>query len=313
MKTLFTLYVVFCFSLHSFAQKIYFTDPTNFWRVQELYTLGQSQQYYYYDYWYGADTNIGGTVYKKLLCSDSSRGYVREDTTVGIVLYYNAGIEDTLYNYNLNYGDTISYNISSSLILDKRSYFQDSVQVNSVYYEYFSLTCANCNSSYGFNREYSVMEGIGSLSGPLFPTSLGVCADGASIWNYDLLCFSQNNVAPVFSVLQVDCLGGETLTNSSTCGPTGVNSLPFAGNSVQVYPNPVKEQLSIETNIGNSMQEQVRISDVSGREVYSSYINENKAQIDIGNFTEGIYFIEISEKDAQGAIVYKTVKKIVKQ
>jgi len=311
-------YIILFLSLPTLcsAQKIYFTDSTNFWEIKETYVFASSlPEYFYYDFWYGADTTIGSTVYKKMLCSDSSRGYVREDTAAGIVFYYNSGtaMEDTLYNYNFNSDDTIDYQVGSYNIIDGRDPYFDSALINGVSYKRFDYGCTNCNS-YAFYRGYTTIEGIGCLSGPLFPTSLGACMDGVAYISFDLLCFSQNNIAPSFSIHPIiDCSGTGWVTNSSTCGPTGINSLLFTGNKLQVYPNPVKEQLTVETNFVNSIKEQIRIIDISGRAVYNSYINKSKTELDMSSFAEGIYFVEIIYSDAQGASMYKTVRKIVKQ
>ena len=73
--------------------------------------------------------------------------------------------------------------------------------------------------------------------------------------------------------------------------------------TISVYPNPVSRTLNI--NYGNkNTVERVRIYDLFGREIFSA--NEAVNNIDLSGFREGIYIIEMSEKNGN-----RIIKKIL--
>ena len=315
MKTVFLYTIFLLFSLSSFGQKIRFTDPTNFWHVKEQYYLGSSETDYYWDFSYGADTVIVGKTYKQFITSFPQNAFVREDTTANIVYYFNTGTftEDTLYNYNLRLGDTIITHMGSFNFIDT-VHKVDSILINGVYHKRFDILCANCNQ-YLSSRFYTVVEGIGSISGPVFPSFFTICYSGPEQYVYDLLCFSENSIAPTITIPHYfDCFGnGATLTNTSTCWPTGVDNLEGEINRVNVYPNPVRETLYVEIFrsalfLTQNDGDRIIISDITGRLVYDAISSERKIAVSTNNFASGVYFIELIHKDGT-----REVKKIIKE
>lgn len=83
-------------------------------------------------------------------------------------------------------------------------------------------------------------------------------------------------------------------------GGGGVSQTDF-----KTYPNPTKDNLTIETNGGNAVQ-QFNIVNILGQTVYRSQI-VNKAVVNLSKFQSGCYFIQLSDKKSSKA------KKIVKQ
>ncbi len=104
--------------------------------------------------------------------------------------------------------------------------------------------------------------------------------------------------------------GSTTLTNAGSCdiflaklsSVVGIkeNSL----NNISVYPNPIKNNLTIETN---SIKEQrLEIINLIGQTVYTIYINK-KATINTSAFANGVYILKLSS-DKETA-----VRKFVKE
>jgi hypothetical protein len=73
--------------------------------------------------------------------------------------------------------------------------------------------------------------------------------------------------------------------------------------SLTAYPNPVSQTLTINYADKNTV-EQVRIYDLFGREVFA--IHEAIGSIDLSGYKEGIYILEMSEKNGN-----RIVKKIL--
>ncbi len=71
--------------------------------------------------------------------------------------------------------------------------------------------------------------------------------------------------------------------------------------NIQIYPNPVNDQLTINSNL---FIEQITVRDILGKVQFVT--NTNKTAIDFGNFVNGIYLLEI--KTAHGTLISKVVK-----
>ncbi len=85
-------------------------------------------------------------------------------------------------------------------------------------------------------------------------------------------------------------------SDTSVCIPittVGMDAMnPAAG--LQVYPNPVKSQLIVETS-GTVHQLSVKVSDLTGRVIQESHFTEiQKCVLETGNWSPGTYFAEIN-------------------
>ncbi len=63
--------------------------------------------------------------------------------------------------------------------------------------------------------------------------------------------------------------------------------------NISVYPNPANKYIYI--NSTNHLTNQITLTNISGKEVFSDFSNKNKAEysIDISSFNSGIYFVNI--------------------
>jgi uncharacterized protein (TIGR02145 family) len=92
----------------------------------------------------------------------------------------------------------------------------------------------------------------------------------------------------------------QTINESLNCGSsvrcimnsksTGVINL--TSSDVTVYPNPVKDNLSVSVP-DPQVQTSIQIFNLSGTEVYSSFVTNSITTVDVSGFTSGIYFIKI--------------------
>jgi hypothetical protein len=67
------------------------------------------------------------------------------------------------------------------------------------------------------------------------------------------------------------------------------------------YPNPVKDQISLEFSSNVIQSLDVKVFDFIGREIYFEYLNNfngnYKRKVDLSNYKKGIYFIQISSDE----------------
>ncbi|MEH6535010.1 MAG: M28 family peptidase [Psychroserpens sp.] len=97
-----------------------------------------------------------------------------------------------------------------------------------------------------------------------------------------------------------------TCVERSTCiifDSLGLES--FLDDEVNVYPNPVKSNLNIETN-SNIRDIDIQLYDVSGKLILNSSSSENITTLNIKKIPQGIYFLNIKSSEKTGT--YKVVK-----
>lgn len=80
-------------------------------------------------------------------------------------------------------------------------------------------------------------------------------------------------------------------------------------NEIDVFPNPIKNQLYIRFNGVNTENSKLTIRDIQGKLVYSNDLNSNESFVKISteNFSNGIYFVDFMNNGQ------KMVTKIVKE
>jgi len=72
-------------------------------------------------------------------------------------------------------------------------------------------------------------------------------------------------------------------------------------NDMQIYPNPANDILFIETKL---FEAEITLFDILGNEIRKEKIS-SKAQIDVSELTDGIYFIQVSS--SQGILSKKII------
>ena len=74
-----------------------------------------------------------------------------------------------------------------------------------------------------------------------------------------------------------------------------------------IYPNPCSDKLQIYLGSNKSGNYQIRITDISGKEILiKNWFADNSSEIDISNLEKGIYFLQISDG------MNKSVQKFIK-
>lgn len=77
----------------------------------------------------------------------------------------------------------------------------------------------------------------------------------------------------------------------------------FGPQTVQIYPNPVKDELNVSSN---NIINNLIVIDLKGRELVNMELNAFSYNLDVSNLSEGVYFLEIVSGRS------KTAKKFIK-
>ncbi|MBL7893728.1 MAG: T9SS type A sorting domain-containing protein [Bacteroidia bacterium] len=67
-------------------------------------------------------------------------------------------------------------------------------------------------------------------------------------------------------------------------------------NKLELFPNPANDVITISLNT-NFSEGKINIIDVNGKCVYTAVINNRRAEADVRNLTNGLYFVQLSTDD----------------
>lgn len=218
--------------------------------------------------------------------------------------YYNG-----TYVVTLHINDSITTNCSSSIT------------------QTISITNAPCVSSANFTmaKDTSVLPSIVWNAFPSYPPNVSNV-----IWNwgdnststglYPSHTYSAAGFYNICLTVTVTCFASTSTTTSCinqnifkssnnmqmatvnvlNASPTGIVKNNSLASAIRLYPNPVKDILTIESVAADF---NINITDIYGKVVYSGVRTAGDSNVNVQNLNSGIYFVKIS-----GADFSKTVK-----
>jgi hypothetical protein len=245
------------------------------------------------------DTTINNTQYVKICQSTDTlfefqSNYpfycaVREEDSKYYFVFPDETSEVLVYDFTLAIGDTISYTFSqfnglSLIVIEK-----DSILVGSNYRKRLKFINADPQFSNWDTQEW--IEGIGSNFG--LKNIREYYYDGGHYTS----CFHQND-SLVYLNPQFQACYRWTLVG-------------LEENKIQplkVFPNPANEQISFELLSDELLQSPFEITDMQGKNYFSSTVNSSTFSISTIHFPSGVYFYKIlhsSGKVYRGKFVKK--------
>lgn len=270
----------------------HFDNLDSKWNVAKTYVAANQQNPNFVAttttvYGFQGDTLINNEQWFKLYStSDSSfksnlvyRGLLREENNK--VFYIDSLNQlETLYDFSLNVGDSVLFNLYGMYPEWLQVINVDSIQINGGYYRRLKFAEPTNQAFDKLNETW--IEGIGSIHGPLFPnfpvkfsqempdSMLLTCtfSDNQQVWqnpNYRS-CY----VNMVLSVDQLELF------------------------DFKIYPNPFTDIIYIE-NIG-LQQYELTILNSLGQTVKRMQVNHDKQIIDLADLKAGIYLLRIDSR-----------------
>jgi len=92
-----------------------------------------------------------------------------------------------------------------------------------------------------------------------------------------------------------------SIVNSFTTLANGITELNF-GSTVNVYPNPVSDILTIEINAKITAGSVISIISMQGQVIYSETVKDNvseyRTEIDVDNYARGMYLLKLEDENA---------------
>ncbi|MEO0473347.1 MAG: T9SS type A sorting domain-containing protein [Bacteroidota bacterium] len=235
---------------------------------------------YFYSIRIGEDSVISNVSWHKVYYAEDTLSsswefidqLIRQDSQKVYLKKANAA-EYLLYDFGLVVGDSIRVPLFSSecvLIVDAI----DSVQLND----------GSDRKRMVMRTEFDVfqtwIEGIGSVMGGGLITHPQVC--GTDYFE-NLLCFYESNS------LQYP-------QNPSSCFTTNATPL-FLEAHVQVYPNPVREHLIIESE--GLILKSYSLSHLTGIRIKSAFISDMRTDVNLSDMPDGVYLLQTEAIDGR--------------
>lgn len=281
----------------------HFDNLESKWNVAKIYPAANQENPNFVAtttivYGFQGDTLINSEQWFKLYSTSDSlfqsnllyRGLLREENDK--VFYLDTLNQlDTLYDFSLNVGDSVLFDLYGMFPEWLQVVNVDSVQISGDYYRRLKFAEPTMNAFDELNEIW--IEGIGSIHGPLFPnfpvkfsqempdSMLVTCtfSNNQQVWQHQSYPSCYVNI-----VLSVDRL----------------ELLDF-----NIYPNPFLDRIQIE-NIG-SQQYELTLLNSLGQTIKRMQVNGGNQIIDLTELQVGIYLLRIENK--LNARTMKIIKK----
>ena len=212
-------------------------------------------------------------------------------------------VGQTLTGYSLIFTTDPEYPIAGIYVYQLIVDDIDSICVNGEYRRRYYFGPGNAGNIYHL-PEYWI-DGIGSTNGLL------VQGFGGPNWQHGLYCFHDKHGSIYYDSTGVlDCVVRSSLscTDGLDCAPITGLKLVDDTNPINVYPNPVKNQLIVECKIQATKLE-LTFFDMMGQKIITKLLNQpdEVSVVSLNELPSGFYYLTIQADD------FFTAKKIIKE
>ncbi len=234
------------------------------------------------------DTIINSEQWFKIYSSNDSlfqndlvyRGLLRADNSK--VFYLDTLNQlDTLYDFSLNVGDSVLFDLYGMYPEWLQVVNVDSIQISGNYYKRLKFAEPTIQAFDELNETW--IEGIGSIHGPLFP-------------NFPVK-FSQE--IPDSMLLTCTFSNNQQVWQHPTYPSCYVNIVlsvdNFEYSDFKIYPNPFSSQINIENNKNEKYT--LTIINSLGQVIRQEQLKSNTETIDLPELKAGIYLLRINDRE----------------
>jgi hypothetical protein len=271
----------------------HFENPSSKWYVAKTFPSGNMQNPNFVSttttvFGFQGDSLIGGETWYKLYATQDSlfisnliyKGLTRSESN-RILFIDSLNQLDTLYDFNLNVGDSVLYNFYGTIQEKIPVINIDSIQIGGQFYRQFHFGEPIFPNAFDELNELWI-EGIGSIHGPIFP-NFPFKFSGEFPDELHVTCTSFNNQQFWQNPFYNSCYINIVLSTDNK----------FKSN-ITIYPNPFSEHLKISMGIMDKYE--IKIFNTSGQKIYEESITSDYTNINLTGLNDGIYFITVDSK-----------------
>lgn len=304
------VFLLLLISTHCLGQvSITFVDTLAGWQVARTYPNGNAQHPDFIEtttkiYGFKGDTLMGSALWTKMFFTRDSAwsssstiikaGYVRRENNV--VLYADTLFHtDTLYNFNLQVGDSVNYDFGYKTSFIKISSI-DSLNIGGYFYKRFFFTEPGGPNAFTSLKEIWI-EGIGSIHGPLFPVK-PVEFSTEIPDSMNVTCYKVEDTVLWYNSNYNECYINIVLS---------VNEPQEPGDKIYILPNPVTSELKVITpqNIPDVFV--LSIINPEGVKVFNQKYRGHEISVDVRMLKDGVYLLRLESGS------FKCISKFIKQ
>jgi hypothetical protein len=171
---------------------------------------------------------------------------------------------------------------------------------NGVYYSNDAgLTWTNYSTGLPNYYMNQIVYQNGSNDGLYLASDIGVYYRDASMTSW--IPFSNGLPNTQVTDLKIDYLSGKLRASTYGRGiwetnlyTTGINELNKSEESISIYPNPAKDNVTITINNQQSIHKnELSIYNVVGEKVFSETLTSNVEKLNVEKFSAGVYFVKV--------------------
>jgi hypothetical protein len=229
-------------------------------------------------------------VFKSSASQFEQYGYAGTFSGVPLPIVYNS--KDVIYHLPLHYGDVDSSDSDFEFELPGLIYFsQNRHRVNKV------DGWGTITTPIGIFNALRVKSTI-TDEDSIYVDTLGL-GTNVAVKSYEYKWLAAGEGLPVFQINAEDLFGIPVITQviyQDTSFHTGVNEITANLNSVAtLFPNPANQLIQIQIIKEIKHPLPITVSTASGKIFYHGTVTENLSFIDVSEWSNGLYFLEIIE------------------
>lgn len=214
---------------------------------------------------------------------------------------------DELYQLPLNYNDTYSGAFQWNISVPGVGYYGQDKQRETVVDGWGTLTLPN-NATYDVLRLKSTVSGTDSIHVNQFSIGFGLPST-----EHEYKWLAKTEGLPVLEIHTREALGGEQVTSVKykyTQSTVGIKPpAPVAESSVDVFPVPASDKLTVNLSSINSKPVRINIVDMAGRTLMSKHFNYvtegmNQFSLSLELLPQGIYQVVLQQDSYQNSVKF---------
>lgn len=205
------------------------------------------------------------------------------------VIYHVSGTHDMSKNINMNYGTVTSGPgfIAGDVTTGANKGTADPIPAVGL--------LVYCVNSTGAILQQTKTDAAGHYSFSSLP--VGTYKIYPELINYVTTPYTSITLTSGSSSMTAAHFVQHTLSHTITPGTTAVQDITVANIGMSIYPNPTSGIINISWDATNAGMANVQVSDVTGRNVYTSSVdmgtNAGTANLNLGGIAKGIYMISV--------------------
>jgi hypothetical protein len=126
---------------------------------------------------------------------------------------------------------------------------------------------------------------------------------GGSTTDFCRACYAENEV-----LLWGDSIQCTAYLRHLEYGDLGINNIESKENSISIYPNPVRSEMTVQFDEANQSGT-IQVMSIEGKELLKqSFSNQNQVQLNLSEYNAGMYLIQFYSEENRKILTKRIIK-----